>query len=152
MTNFGIGYNKPYLIVADSKLDSISALAFFTEYYKVDTSLGEFECHCGQEFTDGTELSQHINSTHTGGVWACSYLGCTTTTVYKTASSVRKHYRTTHKKIFHYQCMLCDFGHEEQTTIKKHMENKHQISGLALKCEGCGRLFGQKKTNLKSIS
>ena len=27
---------------------------------------------------------------------------------------------------------------------KRHMEKKHQIAGLALKCEGCGRLFGQK--------
>ena len=28
--------------------------------------------------------------------------------------------------------------------MKKHMEKEHNISGLALKCEGCGRLFGQK--------
>ena len=40
--------------------------------------------------------------------------------------------------------MLFDFGHEEQTTIKQHMDKKHQIAGFALKCEGCERLFGQK--------
>ena len=34
----------------------------------MDTSLGEYECHCGMEFTEGDELTQHINSTHTGGV------------------------------------------------------------------------------------
>ena len=28
--------------------------------------------------------------------------------------------------------------------MKKHMEKEHNTSGLALKCEGCGRLFGQK--------
>ena len=57
---------------------------------------------------------------------------------------MRKHYRTTHKNIFHYQCKLCSYGHEEETSIKKHMEKVHKISGLALKCEVCGRLFGQK--------
>ena len=33
----------------------------------MDTSLGEYECHCGMEFTEGDELTQHINTTHTGG-------------------------------------------------------------------------------------
>ena len=28
--------------------------------------------------------------------------------------------------------------------MKKHMEKEHNISGLASKCEGCGRLSGQK--------
>ena len=119
----------------------------------METSLGEYECHCIMEFTESDELTQHIKSTHTvggGGSWACSYQGCTSKTIYKSASSVRKHYRTEHKKIFHYQCILCSYGHEEQTTIRKHMENKHQIKGVALKCPNpkCGRLFGQK-TNLK---
>ena len=31
--------------------------------------------------------------------------------------------------------------------MKKHMENKHKIKGVALRCPNpkCGRLFGQKK-------
>ena len=109
--------------------------------------MGKFECHCGMDLTDGTELTQCINTTHTwggGGGWACSFLGCTSSTVYKTSSSVRKHFRITHKNLFHYQCKLCLFGHEEETSMKKHIEKQYKISGLALKCGRCGRPFGQK--------
>ena len=87
-------------IVADSKIGLNFRIVMLTDYYKVNTSLGQYECHCGLEFTDSSQLTQHINSTHSGGVWACPFLGCTTTTIYKSASSLRKHYRTCHKKHF----------------------------------------------------
>ena len=132
------------IIVANSKIRLNFHIIMIIDYYKVNTSLGQYECHCGLEFTDSNQLTQHINSTYSGGVWACSFLGCTSPTVYKSASSVREHYRTIHKNIFHYQCKLCQYGHEEETTIKQHLERKHKIAGMALKCTNCGRLFGQK--------
>ena len=35
----------------------------FREY-----EFGQYECHCGLEFTDSSQLTQRINSTHSGGV------------------------------------------------------------------------------------
>ena len=116
------------IFVADSKIGLNFHIIMLIDYYKVNTSLGQYECHCGLEFTDSNQLTQHINSTHSGGVWACSFLGCTSQTVYKSASFVRKHYRTIHKNIFHYQCKLCQYGHEEETIIRQHLEIKHKIS------------------------
>ena len=78
------------IIVADSKIRLNFHIIMLIDYYKVNTSLGQYECHCGLEFTDSNQLTQHINSTNSGGVWACSFLGCTSQTVYKSASSVRK--------------------------------------------------------------
>ena len=85
-----------------------------------------------------------------GGFGLAHTKTATSKTVYKSASSVTKHYRTEDKKIFHYQCMLCSFGHEEHTTMKKHMENKHKIQGLVLRCPNLryGRLFGKKKKQM----
>ena len=81
----------------------------------MDISLGEYECHWGMEFTEGDVDPAHQQYSLGG---ACLYQGCTSKTIYKSASSVKKHYRTENKKIFDYQCMLCSYGHEEQTTMK----------------------------------
>ena len=88
------------IIVADSKIKLNFCIIMLIDYYKVNTSLGQYECHYGLEFTDSNQLTQHINSTHSGGVWTCSILGCTSPTVYKSASSVRKHCRTMQKTFF----------------------------------------------------
>ena len=133
------------IIVANSKIGLNFHIIMLTDYYKVKTSLGQYECHCGLEFTDSNQLTQHINSTHSGVCGHALSLGVLHKLLYKSVSSVRKHYRTIHKNIFHYQCKLCQYGHEEETTIKQHLEIKHKISGMALKCTNCGRLFGKKK-------
>ena len=133
------------IIVANSKIGLNFHIIMLIDYYKVNTSLGQYECHCGLESTDSNQLTQHINSTHSGDVWACSFLGVYFTNCTNQQVLLGNTTGLCHKNIFHYQCKLCQYGHEEETTIKQHLERKHKISGMALKCTNCGRLFGQNK-------
>ena len=63
------------IIVANSKIGLNFHITMLTDYYKVNTSLGQYECHCGLEFIDSNQLTQHINSTHSGGCVGMLFLG-----------------------------------------------------------------------------
>ena len=115
----------------------------------MDTSLGENECHCGMEFTGGDELTQHISTTHTGEFGFVHTKAAHLKPFTKVPVLSENIIEQNIKKICHYQCKLCSFGHEEQTTMKKHMENKHKIKGVALsvQIQSVGGCLAKKKKN-----
>ena len=114
---------------------------------KVYVPLSEIECHCGLQFVDQDALAVHVNADK-GGVWKCSQSGCTK--IYKTASSVRTHYRTRHSKEFRHYCDMCSFGHDETAAIKKHKHVRHRIVSDIM-CDNCGKVFSQKKQAEKTF-
>ena len=106
------------------------------------TRLGPSHYSYGIQYTSRDDLWEHIESNHPGNNWKCSDQECDK--VYSDRDSLWKHYRIKHMDIYDFICDLCDeFGHEEEETIKYHIEIKHDIPS-DIRCVPCNKHFPQK--------
>ena len=100
------------------------------------------ECLCGKVFKDRITLDKHIEADHTqSGVWKCS--NCSNT--YTKRGIMFKHFRNAHDLTrLHHWCKigLCEYGHDNLTTLKKHHQECHNIES-DVKCQKCGKVFSQ---------